>query len=61
MIKIIVFSLFVLSIVLFFADGSYFYISIILFTLSFLIVLINAMWSFSVTATDKLHQFFDDK
>jgi len=61
MIRIIIFSLFVLSIILFFADGPYFYISIFSFTLLFLIILIKAMWSVSISATDKIHQFFDDK
>ena len=61
MIGIIIFSLFVLSIAFFFTDVPYFYFGILFITLSFLIVLIKSMWSISVKATDKIHQFFDER
>jgi len=61
MIRIILFPLIILSLVFFFIDAPYFYISMLSTTLLFLIILIKIMWSISVKTTDKLHQFFDDE
>ncbi len=61
MIRVIIFSLIILSISFFFTDTPYFYFGILFFTFSFLIILIKSMWRVSVVATDKIHEFFEDE
>jgi hypothetical protein len=61
MLQIIIYSLIILSLVFFFTDTPYFFISIISIGFSFFIILIKAMWSVSVAVTNKTHQFFDDE
>ena len=61
MIRLIIFSLIILSIFFFFTGVPYFYISMLSVTILFLIILFKIMWSISVNATDKMHQFFDEK
>jgi hypothetical protein len=60
MIRLITFSLIILSIFFFFND-THFYISILSGFSLFMIVLLKVMWNFSGIATDKIHEFVNDE